>query len=155
MPEDADTDNGPKMIGFEMLQNMTDLTNTIYLAHGPWGSNSRIPPVRGGSREASYKNPSRGPWRISCPRSKPRISKEEQVETSLNTADPLTVRSLRPAYSLALPSRDSRKGLSNPTVSPVNFGPPNRGTALSTRDAAGCKREEFCSEMRFDALVFT
>jgi len=52
-------------------------------------------------------------------------------------------------------SRDSIKGLSNPTVSPVNFGPPNRGTALSIRDAAGCKREKFCSEMRFDALVFT
>jgi hypothetical protein len=38
MPDDTETDNGPKMIGFEILQNMTDLDRV----HAIWHRRTKV-----------------------------------------------------------------------------------------------------------------
>ena len=84
-----------------------------------WGSNSRIPPPRRGSREVSRSQLSESvlrAGRISSPRVEAEDPKKEQVEASLNTTAG-NVPGVCACCCPLLPSRNSRKGQSNPTVS--------------------------------------
>jgi hypothetical protein len=79
---------------------------------------SRISPLDGGSLQASRSELPEAARQVSA-QGEAKDPKKEEVKTSLNTA--YDNPGVAPGYSLPSPSRNSRKGLSNLTVSACKF----------------------------------